>query len=187
MRKKEHSAAYVIFHYYYRCYIPQSYLYSPDHIKEYGIMTSEDRNIDRALAQSQTLTRQTIAEMAELFDRGATITLEDPSQSAEIYTVLNEHLVTWVNQVQSVNATEAPMQDLRKLEALAMEIYGIAKHYLKEAPGTNTLFKGLKTLEGRRGMSRISGVRESVTLPDQHTAVTEVITKENFRRGRKWQ
>lgn len=184
---KKHTAAFRIFHYYYRCYIPQSQLYSREFLQQFGVPTTGDKKIDREMANSSTLAQLTIAQIANHFDDGATITLEDPRKSVEIYETIREHLVLCRETAQNPAGGEVPpMEDLRKLDNLAGEVYKIARGYMSQATEDSRLFSRLNQLGGRRAMTRDTKVPEARQVAAEHTPVTDAINKANFQRTKQW-
>lgn len=181
------TPAYKIFHYLYRVYIPQHHLYTREYIEQFGIPSSGDSGVDRELANSKVLTRQTIAQMAELYNDGATMSLEDPSKSVEIYEVLKEHLRNWEAKVRNnVFEIDIPMDDLRKLDELAGEIFKVAKGYMKSNPTDSKLFSSLSRLNKRTGV-KINDVRSNDTTvrDSEYKPVVDTIAKEQFSRKRR--
>lgn len=185
----KHTPAHRIFHYLYKCYMPQHHLYTNEYLSTFGIPVSGDREVDKQLAQTPTLCQLTIADMAEHYANGATLTLETPSQSTEIYQTLREHLRNWEGMTQDPLYTgEVPMEDLRKLDELAGEVYKIARGYMAKDQTEHGLFKGLAALESRRMMSRKETGPEDrqSNLPDEHTPISDVIAKTSFERTNRW-
>lgn len=186
--RKNHTAAYKIFHYYFRCYIPQNHLYSNDYLRDFGIPTTGNKAIDQAMGASKTLVQVTIMEMAEHLDNGANITLENNAKSVEIYNIIKDHLAEWQRQVKNnLIITSAPIEDLRKLDNLATEVYKIAKGYMKNAPSQSGLFNKLRAMEQRRGISKTGEEKVTRIIPNEHKPVTDMIKKESFQRSnKKW-
>lgn len=184
MANPEHTAAYKIFHYYFRCYIAQHQLYSKEYLKNVGVPITGNKTIDSAMANSKTLAQMTIMEMAVHLDNGANLTLEDPRKSVEIYQIIREHLTNWQRQVQtSIVISEAPVEDLRMLDKLASEVYKIAKGYMKNAPIQSGLFGKLRAMEQRRGITKHDSEPVKRTIPEEHKPVTDTIKKESFQRS----
>lgn len=185
---EKHTAAYRIFHYYYKCYMAQHHLYSDDYMKAFGIPTSGDRDVDRNLAASKTLCQLTIADMANHLDNGANLTLEEPSKSVEIYNTVREHLLDWKRTLdQAIGEMDAPIDDLRKLDNLATEVYKVARGYMRNGHQAGGMFGSVRRLGARRAMSRkvdqTSGV---VKVPEEHKSITDNIVKETFSRRKNW-
>ena len=182
MSNEEHTAAYKIFHYYFFLYIPQHFLYNAEIAKEYGTPTSGDKDIDRALANSQMLCQLTIAEMAEKLDQGASMTLQYPEKSAVIYEILRQHLVDWDNHVRlNIGDVDAPLDDLYMLDRLADEIYKIARHYIKTLKPINRLVSNIENLNNRRAMGRrLKTDSNANSLPQAHKSLADSIAKRNI-------
>lgn len=187
---QQHTVAYKLFHYYFKCYIPQYCLYSEAYYKEMGIPTTQDRAIDRTLANNPVLSQVTIAQMAEHFANGATLQLEKPEESAKIYQLITAHLDDWqVISNDPLDTTEPPVEDLRKLDALATELYKTARGYLSRDQLGNRLFKGLAALESQRAIDRHdpeTNQNTSLTMPKEHHRVTELIGQASFKKKRQW-
>lgn len=188
MSTKKYPAAYRVFHFYYKCYIPQHFLYSQDFIDTFGLPTSEDRAVDRELAYSPVLSRLTISEMALHLDQGAVITLYEPNRSVTIYQTIREHLQDWELKVQSgMTNREPPLEDLRMLDALATELYKVARGYL-EKEGDHTSIGALFNNRKKQGITRHSQEevkrRRQEALPEKHTSITDKIAKIGFDRRR---
>lgn len=165
--------------------MPQHHLYDEQWLKQVGVPTSGDRNIDRELANSEILCQLTIAEMAEKFANGATLTLEDPKKSVEIYETINEHIGDW-RQISSnpLGMEEIPVEDLRMLEELAIEIYKIARGYrVKQLEDS----KGL-TFLSKRPASRFTPDKASIrsSVKGEHNPITDLIAEAQFERSKRW-
>jgi hypothetical protein len=183
------SAAYRIFHWYYKAFLPQYALYSRDYLENFGIPTTQNREIDRELSKTLTLCQVTISDMAEHLDNGVNIRLEDPKTSVEIYKTVREHLMDWDRIVRdSVGDINPPLDDLRKLDRLAVELYKIAKGYFEQAPSDSKLFQAIDRLESRRAISRkpLAALPEHRKVQAEHTLITDSIAKEVFAKSRRW-
>lgn len=184
----EKSAAYKIFHQYFRCYIPQHHLYSKDFIETFGLPTSGDREIDRELANSDTLSQLTIADMAGHLANGANMTLEDPKKSVIIYRIIREHLLDWKAVTDDpIDTTPPPVEDLRELDALAVEVYKVAKGFMAQDDGGSRFFRSLSGLESRRAMSRFTPEESTqFTVPKEHKLISDTIAKTTFKNTHRW-
>jgi len=188
MQQSKHSAAHRIFHYLYKCYIPQHHLYSRDYLDTFGIPTTGDREVDKQLANSPTLCQLSIADMAEHFANGANMSLENPRVSVEIYETVREHLVNWQRIVQDpLDTTEPPLDDLRKLDEFAGEVYKIARGYMEKDQTKHGIFKGISALESRRAMSRKETADDTgPKMPVEHTPISDTIAKVSFQHTNRW-
>lgn len=187
MSTVEKSAAYKIFHYYYKVYIAQHFMYSSDYIKAFGIPTSGDKDIDKTLANSKTLVQLTIAQMADKLDMGASMSLEDPKISVEIYDTIRQHLLDWDNHVRnSLASVDPPLEDLQKLDKLAAEVYKIAKVYMVNALPHNSLISRFRKMASNRPTSNNPYKQSPVNLPNEHKPIADAIAKEAFAKKRNW-
>jgi len=190
MSETKHSAAYRIFHYYYKCWMPQHHLYDRAFMDTFGIPTTGDREVDRELAGSETLCQLNIADMAEHLSNGANLTLETPKDSVAIYQTVREHLMDWKRIVEDpINTSEPPVDDLRKLDELAGEIYKVAKGYMEKDDGGSRLFRHLNAMESRRGISRHapqSEEKKESRMPSEHKPVSDFIAKTAFTKTHRW-
>lgn len=187
---EETSVAYKLFHRYFKCYMPQFHLYSEEYIEKVGIPTSGDRVIDRELANAPVLCQLTAAEMATHLANGANLTLENPKDSVVLYQLVSEHLTNWQHIVNDpLDHTEPPLEDLKKFDELASELYKTARVYLNEDQLGNRLFKGLAALESNRAIDRHKPdpkPEPSFTLPKEYRKVTDLIGKAAFKKNRQW-
>lgn len=179
MSTTEPSAAYKIFHYYYRMYIPQHHLYSQEYLGLYGVPATGNRDVDKNFATSKVLVQITTAQMAEYISEGANLTFEEPKKSVEIYLNLKQHLNDLTDAANRAFAGEfsVPVEDIRKLEALATLVYPVARGYMEiEKPATG-LFAGLQNL-GRGKVNPYEAKEQpKALLPNEHKPITESIVK----------
>lgn len=187
MIQEAHSPAFKLFNYYYECTIPQNHLYDQDYVSQFGIPTSGDADIDREMARSRVTVRLTIAQMATHLENGAPICLIDQKKSVEIYETIIAHLNNWKRKVtQSPGAIEVPTKDLEELDALAGEVYKIAKGYM-EMEITDNPFAQLMARAGYSNPKRQEVIAEEESkLADQHTPISDTISRDVFSRRRKW-
>lgn len=189
MAKEDYTAAYRIFHFYFKCYIPQHFLYTQDFVDVFGLPTSENAEVDRELALTPVLSRLTISQMAECLDQGAVITLYEPDKSVEIYETVTEHLNDWRQRTEaSLINKDAPLEDLRKLDALATELYKVARGYIEKKGNVNRLSNFAKRSSANKVVARHNEEEKrrqrSERLPEKHTSITDKIAKIGFDRRR---
>lgn len=187
MIQESNTPAFRIFNYYYECTIPQNHLYDADYVKTFGMPTSGDPEVDREMARSRVPVNLTIAQMATHLDNGAAITLINQEKSVEIYETIVEHLNDWKKKVsQSLTMSEVPSKDLEELDALAAEVYKIARGYMEKNIHDDP-FARLVTRQGYSNPKRQEALPEEETsLPEQHSRISDSINKDTFKRGRTW-
>lgn len=188
-----HTAAFKIHHYRFIVRIAQFHLYSQEQLSHTWRVTSGNAEVDRALAEQQVAAQLTIAEMAEHHANGATMTLETPEDSMKIYDIIHQHLMDWMRALEThAVPPNAPLEDLRKLDALASDIYQIARYYWRKTAYhgklTSFLDKLSQTAGGRvkRHRQTPSTASENTTPTGQHTPMSDAIAKIATARGRTW-
>lgn len=183
-----HSAAYKIFHYWFDVTIPAMFLIDRELAERFGTYCSGDRVVDQHAPLSMSRARLTIADMAEKFDEGASISLVVPQDAVRIYAYVNEHLLDFKRTHDiNYNLRQLPIEDLRKLEAFAKEIYKIARHFMPEGTETSALFTKLNRLGGGRRMRRSNRTEAVVALPAEHNPIMDALTKDHHDRSKTWQ
>lgn len=147
------SAAYHLFTDRYACTTAQRNLYSANYLKISGVVSTGDKTVDKAMGDYPVAVWLTPVAMAEFRNDGASFTLNNPADAAPIYKHLRDHLMDWKNHIdRNININDPPMEDLRKLEELAQEMYPIALGYMPvEEPSFGFLGRNFGVM---RGLSR---------------------------------
>lgn len=193
--KGKKTAAYKIWHYPFLVHISQMHLVSTEFLTQGGSPTSGNAQIDRNMANEKMQAQFTIAALTMLHDEGTTFSLVEPADSARIYLIIREHLNDWMTSVQnSPNMIEIPIDDLRKLEALAKEIYVWARHYMQEQPFHGTLLNRIAALQARRGgfqrqapPKTPGAIQKKINeQPLQHTPMADAIAQTVGERKKLW-
>lgn len=194
----KHTAAYKICHYRFIVRIAQMHLISQQALDNTWRVTSGNAAVDRAMAEELVQAQLTIAEMAEHHANGATMSLVNPEDSTRIYGIIHEHLMDWMRQLQtSVTVSNAPLEDLRRLDALAGDVYLIARYYWQKTPYhgklTDFLQKLSRTVGGQVGRTSrrdpANILNEPAQQPEQtqvHTPMADALAKLAHTRTRSW-
>lgn len=185
----KHTPAFKATRYTYEVYIPQFFLMKEPEGSPFGTPTSGNSEVDRNLAQSRTLARLTIIDMARYLAQGARITLEDQTKSVEIYKIVTDLLEEWRALSSSpVYTAEVPVEELRWLDGLAREVFMIARHYMKEDAGQGRVFRAISALESKRRFSRKDDKKAEATDAGkvEHQPVSEAIEKNVLNKTRAW-
>lgn len=188
--KEGHTPAYKIFHYYYQCQVAQHFLYSEEYVTTFGLPTTENASIDKEMSSAMVPAQLTISEMAEALDDGVNVVLVDPHDAVGIYHIINAHLEGWRKHITSgMGGLEPPIDDLRKLDVLATEIYKVGRCYMPDPEEGRSLLQNLSRLERRRGVRRDTGVAPPPKhkVVKEHTSISDIIAKETFQRNSRWQ
>lgn len=178
----EHTPAFKIFHYYYEVYVPQYALYGENYLQDYGFPTTGNRETDRAMANQRTLCQLTLAQMAEHIDNGISVILADPTKSMELYEIVNKHLIEWKQKASFDRHINVPLEDLKKLEVLAVNLYDIAKATGQVKATNSRLFGSIDSISPIK--ANTSNTNSNVK--QQHETVVDGISKEVFSRKKSW-
>lgn len=187
----EHTPAYKIFRYPFRCRIAAMHMVSQQYMEELGFPTTGDRETDLQLLRAPRDVQLTVAQMAVFFHDGANIQLHNPAEdSIKIYEMLVDHLNDWRMRVNMSphEVSNEVVEDLRMLDALAMEVYKTAKQYLPAKFQESKLFRRLGGLGA--GMSnRLRAVTPARETPPpaplvaaDHNPIADAISRQVFRR-----
>lgn len=187
----EHTPAYKIFRYPFRCRVAAMHMVSQQYMEELGLVTTGDRETDLQLLRAPRDVQLTVAQMAVFFHEGVSMQLHDPQQdSVKIYEMLVDHLNDWRMRVNMSphEVSNEVVEDLRMLDALAMEVYKTAKIYLPAKFQESKLFRRLGGLGA--GMSnRLRAVtpgREPTPQPPlvaaEHNPIADAISRQVFKR-----
>lgn len=171
----QHTAAFKIFHYPYYCRVRGIHLLSDVQLEVFGIVSTGSGRVDSTVAQEYVDCQLTMADMAELFSEGVSIILTEPEKSVVMYEILREHLQDHLEHVNTaINVQKAPLEDLRKLDALAAEIYKVARIYkpVSEIAKRGVLGK-LANLGAGRPMARPISDRKQEELREQEQKMEE--------------
>jgi hypothetical protein len=193
--RPKNSPAYQIFHYDFHCRIAQMHLYSAEYLQQAGMLTTGNPAHDRAVATEMVDVRLNIAAMAEYIAEGATLAVVQSEDCAKIYRLIKAHLDNWKERVEtSLHQIDVPVDDLRKLEAVAAAVYPYARYHLKEKPFHGRLVDALFNLRrGRGGMSRHTPEEQKAqhkevveSLPQAHTPMADNIASHALQRRKGW-
>lgn len=190
------TPAFKVFHSKFLCLMSQMHLVSSEYLEQGGWPTSGDAKIDRTMAEQKIQVQLTIAAMAMYHADGVPFQIYNPPDSARIYQYLYDHLSDWKQQIQMNPGTvDAPIEDLRKFDALAAEVYRYARFYLRDTmPFHGTLFNSINALAHSRGFSRGLPPKQSEEkpaaahnpLPEKHTPMAESMAKTVAERKKSW-
>lgn len=134
MSRKHRTAAYRLFHYRYRVYMPRIFLYSREYLDKMGMNVSGDPDLDQARLMEPDLLNQTVAGLAMLHAEGAPIQFFDHTDIPKAYADIQEHLIDWENAIRrGIHISDVPpIEEFRQLEAVAQALYSSAKYFEPE-------------------------------------------------------
>lgn len=184
------TPAQIIFHRYYQVRISGLHLLEEATLEKFGAVTSGSSKDDVSIASAVRTANLTIAGMAELLGEGATFSVENPEKASEIFDVIQDHLIRWINNVEgSFNRRSAPLEGLRQLETLAEYLYPYAMRHRNASYSESHLYRSLRDAISRRGSIRLAAEKkdpkqELVIRP--YKSITDDMTKELEKRERPW-
>lgn len=146
------TAAWRLWNIPYAINVPRRALYSDEYVKQVGYNVTGDREVDRDYLRQMTLIKQTVAGMCLFLDSGHAFGLVDYKDCNKIYEDIQEHLNDWrVAAMQGIlPAAFPPMEELRIMEELAMELYQTAMAMTPKADQGGFIFDQLRGIARRR-------------------------------------
>lgn len=189
----QHSPAYKIFHYEWEASVPYTYVYTEQYMRQAGQLISEP-GYDQRVPNQMVGGRYTIAQLADLFEEGAQIQLQNPVDAKTIYDLISRHLEDWSTHLSNNASFEyknAPMDDLMLLSRLADELYGFAARFFNTSQPRGTLARRLDQMRNRfSGIGRRRLVKadpnvqvERPVMPN-HSDLTKNILEKGMGRDR---
>lgn len=187
MRIPQHTTEYKLNNYKFSFSIPALHFYSAEYQKEFGVTSSGDKGIDRMMMNSMVGTRDTIMEMARLYDKDVTIQLDDPKDAVKIYEIVKEHLNNWNHAAKTEhNLGDIPMNDLRILDEYAMSIQAIARRYKPDAGQGSKFFERTRNMGVALDRNGNAVKDTKPAKPKEHHPVFSTIEEHLERRNIRW-
>lgn len=155
-KKRKYTAAFRLFHFRYEMMIPQMFFYGREYLRKHGYHVTGDYLTDQERLMEPMRVRQTPAALAMFHAEGCLVNIVNPRDSVVIYDDIREHLMDWERQViQGIHPNDVPpIEDFRKLEAIAIELYRLAKFYEPQDRRGDTLRDQLMEMNRRRNPAR---------------------------------
>lgn len=151
MAEQRTDAGYRVFHDRWNIQIPDIYTYSQKFIEEAGLVTSMDRETDRAMRMSVKSMYICIAGMAIYHEEGAPMRLTDPHDAVPIYEVLTQHLNDWKWVLETqLNIPEPPMKDLEMFDRFAAAVYPLAAQFTTRPQPLTGMFARIENMRSNR-------------------------------------
>lgn len=136
-----------IFDYLFKCRIPNLQTMSEEYIRFFGMPTTGDPSIDKAMADQWITTMIPISKMVEYSKQGITIKVVKYEDVKTIYSYISLHLQAWKNQIgNGINIGNAPIDDLIDLDAFANIVYDHAKFQFTRDIADSILERQMSTI-----------------------------------------
>lgn len=191
---KRKTAAYRLFHFRYSMNIPQIFFYGKDYLEKHGYHVSGDGMLDHLRLTEMSVVKQTPAGLAMFHAEGCPISLVNRKDASTIYDDIQEHLRDWERLVdQGVHPSDVPpMEDFRQLEAVAMALYPLAKHYTPEEKHVDPLRDRIMAMNRRRNPLGSDRYLRSKLITDQgelkpYVSIVDRIEREVIGSLKSWQ
>lgn len=124
---EERSTAWHLFEPRYLCMTVQDAMVSDEEITLFGTRTALDKRIDAELRGKMQRYFLTIAQMADIMEKGYPISVVRTGDTVKIYNAVQNHLSAWLIACENhINLRTVPRDDLLKLERLADRVYAPA-------------------------------------------------------------
>lgn len=187
--QKRDTPAWRVYHRLYNYSIPKLHFYSQEYQDRHGLLVSGDRAHDATMMSEMIPTRGTAAELAQLFEEGVDIQLQDPEDSVKIYTDIKDSLDVWLDALKREHNLPEPPQDLFKLlDRFADGIYKIARRYkrdIKVRPRDQSRFRQLGTGFQRAGFKRPE-VPGKPQVERDRSKMAEILEEKAHARRDEW-
>lgn len=171
----------------YPCRIQEAFILNAATISRRGIPHSGDREQDARYLKSFRQVEICLGTMADYLADGAPIELLDLSRCWEMYINTHDLVIAWQVAVQSdLNRVNVPVDDLAKLDALALFLFNKARE-LGQLPMQNgrqsSMFAGLSTY--RFNMNRQPATPTPDQLPQYKSTIDE-LSVHVMERNNNW-
>ena len=156
---------------------------SVDSIRTFGMPTVGDDTIDYDVHNQPLFVMITINDMVEYFKNGVAVTLRNNEDTATIYTIVNNYLLAWKQQLDNgINIGDAPFDDLVTLDEFATMLYPVALKFGIAIKDTGSLFANIFG-SGTKYVSRTSFFGKETHSPKKPT--THMSLSKSFTRNLK--
>jgi hypothetical protein len=146
----------------YKVRIPVKFTYSVEYLKEYGLPSSGNKDIDKEQFNQRMTTFMSIDKMVEYYKQGCPIYIVDKDDTKKIYDAISKHLNAWKQQIDyGLNVGSAPFEDLITLDQFANVVYEHAKYQFIPETENHPLAQFLSQFHGLR----FGGLKPVSTLP----------------------
>lgn len=157
---------------------------SAESIRQHGMPTVGDPDIDQQMRSQRVSVAITINDMVEYYRRGVIVTLQHNENAEAIYNVINNYLLAWKDQIEKgINIGDAPFDDLTLLDQFAAVVYPHARAYGGSDKNKTSLFANLFT-SNQQYVNRNSLFAQEAPASAPVQTAHESLTKDFMRFGR---
>lgn len=163
---------------------------SVERIKNSGLYSTGNRQLDRQMHQDQVNVMISIDAMVEYFRSGVVIHFTRPADTRDIYDIVNNYLLAWKAQVENgLNLSDVPVDDLMVLDRFAEKIYPLALKFGAVRKNLGSSFANFFQQGNGQFLTRESvfgGKDEQEKLPEQHASHAPNLAKSLARMREHW-
>ena len=180
-----HTPAERIGLYWYLVRIPQIFLITEQELAHKGIVSSGNARMDRDAILGEVDAQLRICDMAEILEEGGSFTITEPQKSVEIYNTIVEVLNDWRHTVERTIVGDVPLDELRKLDALAVEVYKTARIFIKTSD-TVGFFNTANLFKNRPLPGKALQDKPERKVAEEHKSIYDSINAELITQGIPW-
>lgn len=172
-QKKKKTTDYYIFNALFHCRVPYLDQFSKEELRDRPLPTTFIPEVDRRVMNQMVDRMLTIAQMADMFARGARIQVLNPADTKTIYQYIYDHLAAWLDySKRTVHNVAPPLEDLEKLDALAAAVYKHARHTMMTDIHDSPLVRALRSRNQLVKKPTLKPI-ENMTVPNGELAEPE--------------
>lgn len=181
MNVKIHTNAYKIFHYEYHCRVPLRYVIDIEKLAVMGSYTRGSVEADAQTADEIQNVVLTIADMVKIREQEGFFELVDPEKAVVIYDIICGHLKDHIENLQGSSMAPAPLEDLKKLDALASDIWQVARQFVVVETTSNDLIKTIMEMN-----PLMTSIDVEMDIPESHKTLTSMMNASGLDRNNRW-
>lgn len=164
-------------------------------IKTFGMVTTGNKDIDRMQAEQWITTMLPISEIAQMYSNGVRLKVVNYDDTKKMYEAITAHISAWKDRIRfMVHDAQAPIEDLAKLDKLAVAVYEHAKYQFTEEIVSNLFVEAMygkrksaasKVFDTNKASSAIPELREVVpNTPDYKNSHHQELFKDALQNVR---
>lgn len=135
---------------------------SAEHIKEYGVRRSGNKEYDSHVKDILMECMLKIPDIAEYVYNGVSVYLINGNDSKDIYRIIERHLSTWTEYLSTqIGPRDAPIEDLQKLNYLANVLYPVKYRNTTEDDAVSGFGQALRNVLGGEPLIKKKTVKEN--------------------------
>jgi hypothetical protein len=160
---------------------------SVEHIRQFGMPTIGDAQLDHDMHSQPLNVVISINDMIEYFRRGVVVTLVNNVDAEVIYNLINAYLLAWHSQLEiGINIGDAPYDDLLLMDRFAAVVYPHARTYGVAGKPLGSLFANLMTASGKyvsRTSLFVDKPIEEKPVKEEHNSLSKMFARSMRETG----